>query len=174
MKLRRTITEITDAEEREAQEAVGRLAGTSPTHHHEGPSETYFANLIVRTNERIDRASSGLAISLSWLARVAVPGVVAIIFFFIGLHYYGPERSTPSVVEMIGTLTPPALDSLLLASQADPAVAATLQRSLFDVSADQLVEFYIATENPTTVLETLPEQQVKDIAAILEARAVNL
>lgn len=157
MKLRRTMTDITDAEEREAEEAVRRLAGTSPMQQDKGLSETYFANLIIRTNERIDRASSGLALSLSWLARVAVPGVVAIIFFFVGLHYYVPERTTPSVVEVINTLPTPALDSLLLASQADPAVATALQTSLFDISADQLVEFYIATENPTTVLEVLPE-----------------
>ena len=114
MKLRRQTIDIPDAIEREAEEAVRRHDDTKNVH---GPSETYFANLLVRTNERLDRATSGVAISLSWLARVAVPGVVAIIFFFIGLHYYAPVTPRPSVAEvkrMVNRFYPGAWEPIMI------------------------------------------------------------
>ncbi len=169
MKLRRHTIDIPDELEREAEDAVRRLDDTRNV---SAPPGTYFANLLVRTNERIDRATSGVAISLSWLARVAVPGVVAIIFFFIGLHYYAPETPRSSVVDVVNALPPAAFDSLLVDASSEDAVI--VPPSLFDVSGDQLVEFYLETGNPAAVLEELPEQDVATVAAILEARSINL
>ncbi len=171
MKLRRQTIDIPDAIEREVEEAVRLRDDTKNVH---GPSETYFANLLVRTNERLDRATSGVAISLSWLARVAVPGVVAIIFFFIGLHYYAPVMPRPTVAEVVKSLPPVALDSLLAQSSSDAAVATLVQPSLFDVSNDQLAEFYLETGSPLTILELLSEQELDHVATILEARSANL
>ncbi len=171
MKLRRQTIDIPDDLERSAEEAVRLLDDTKSVR---APSETYFANLLVRTNERLDRATSGVALSLSWLARVAVPGVVAIIFFFIGLHYYAPEKPRSSVVEVVNALAPAALDSLLVEASSDDAVAPLVQPSLFDVSSDQLAEFYLETGSPAAVLEQLPEQELARVAAILEARSTNL
>lgn len=171
MKLRRQTINIPDDIERKMEEAIRRLDDTKNVR---APSETYFANLLVRTNERIDRATSGVAISLSWLARVAVPGVVAIIFFFIGLHYYAPQTPRSSVVDLVNALTPAALDSLLVEASSDEAVATLVQPALFDVSSDQLAEFYLETVTPATLLKELPEQELAQVAAILEARSTNL
>ena len=172
MKLRRHTIDIPDADEREAEETVRRLATRSSAQEPEMPSETYFQNLLVRTNRRIDYVTSGRAISLSWLARVAVPGVVAIIFFLIGLHYYAPPSSRPSLVEVMQALPASAVDSLLVeAHVSDPAMA--VPASVLDVSREQLAEYFLESENPLTVLELLPEQRVNEVAVLLEARASN-
>src|SRR4030042_6452064 len=94
MKRRLLGSAVTDGQEQQAVEELRqalRQTDLSPEH---APSEPYWSNLLVRTNERIDHATSGKAISLSWAARVALPGVITIIFFFVALrYYYEPEPS---------------------------------------------------------------------------------
>src|SRR5512140_166025 len=92
MKFRQGRIEPGEAEERELEASI---RGMLPREGEEGipaPSPVYWQNLIVHTNERIDRETSGKALSIHWALRVAFPGVLAIISFFIGLHYYVPEK----------------------------------------------------------------------------------
>jgi hypothetical protein len=176
MKMRRAKTEITDTEEHEAVAAVRRLAQDDfpePS----GPPPAYFANLMVKTNATIDRVTSGKALSISWLARVAVPGVVAILFFFIGLHYYGTENIMPrhSLTEAVRNLRAQDLDSLLVESTTSGNLTASdIPSDMFDVSNDQLAEFYLSSGTPAEVLEALPDGQVREVASILESRIINL
>ena len=109
MKLRRDKTEVTGSLEHDAVEAVRALVREKHIAELSEPSSAYFANLLVKTNQRIDAVTSGKALSISWLARVAVPGVVAILFFFIGLHYYVPgiSRSARQVHSLLQNSSPP-------------------------------------------------------------------
>jgi hypothetical protein len=176
MKLRQQKIEMTDQSEREEAEIVRHLAREAGEAE-PAPSNTYFATLIARTNERLDYVTSGKALSISWLARVAIPGVVAILFFFIGLHYYNPETGggSHSLVEEMKTLSSADLDSLIVESASENSLPnADLHSDLFQVSNEQLAEFYITSESPLAVLELLPEQQQKEVAAILESRSINL
>ena len=176
MKLRKSKIEITDDAEHEAVNAVRRLAAETGYAEPVSPHPTHFANLIIKTNEAIDHVTSGKALSISWLARVAVPGVVAILFFFIGFHYYVPEKAGhQSTTEMLQSLPTSVVDSLLVASSSEVSLATTdLHSDLFDVSNDQLAEFYVSSESAATVLEALSEQQRQEVASLLESRSTNL
>src|SRR5512141_561288 len=93
MKFRQEPRDITESEERELVDSVRALEleggekGTAPP-----ISDAYWQNLIIRTNQRVDAAASAKAISISWAARVAIPGVVAIVSFLIALQYYVPVQ----------------------------------------------------------------------------------
>lgn len=173
MKLRKEKFEITDGLEHEAEQAVHLLARAAGQVDQPEPSAAYFPALMVRTNETIDRVTSGKALSISWLARVAVPGVVAILFFFIGLHYYVPEKSSHSVAEAVKSLSDADIDSLAASTAAQGSVSDS-QSDLFEVSNDQLAEFYVSSASPAVVLEALSEQQQKEVASILESRFTDL
>jgi hypothetical protein len=176
MKLRKSRIDITDDVERQAVEVVRQLTADTNQAKMSAPPDAYFANLLVKSNSRIDHVTSGKALSMSWLARVAVPGVVAILFFFIGLHYYVPEVSTErhSIADAVKALPSEAIDSMLIESSSNGLLSAALTSELLDVSNDQLAEFLVASGSPSAVLEVLPEQQLTEIAALLESRSTNL
>ncbi len=174
MKLKKEKLEITDELEREAVEAVKRLASAAGLVDPPTPSPTHFAAILVRTNETIDRITSGKALSISWLARVAIPGVVAILFFFIGLHYYVPEKTgLHSITEAVKALSDDEIDSLTVRA-ATQDTELNYPSGLLEVSSDQLAEFFMSSESPAVVLETLSEQQQTEVASILESRFTNL
>ena len=172
MKLRRDKIEVTDSAEQEAADDVRRLGVETRSVEFSAPSDTYFANLLVKTNQKIDAATSGKALSISWLARVAVPGVVAILFFFIGLHYYSPElmNGRTSFTETIKALSPGEFDSLMAYSITKGELAENVQTDMFDVSREQLAEYFVSSGNETVLLESLPEYQLDEVAAILETK----
>jgi hypothetical protein len=176
MKLRKEKIDITDEAERDAVEAVRRLAAASQQTDVGSPPPEYFANMLVRANQRIDVVTSGKALSISWLARVAVPGVVAILFFFIGLHYYAPTAPTRNTIaSAVSSLPADAIDSLLTESVASGSLtAADINGDLFEVSDDQLADFYIVSGNPGDALEAFSDNQVDEVASILESRTINL
>lgn len=176
MKLRRENSDITDKHEHELVESVRGLAGEKPLTDTHGPTDAYFASLIVKTNEKIDYVTSGRALSISWLARVAVPGVVAILFFFIGLHYYvpAPARKSTTIADAVKALPSDQLDSLLLSSSLNGRSQAEWYPDMFSVKNEYLVEYFVASEHPATVLETLSDQQLKEVAAILESKSTSL
>lgn len=177
MKLRKEKIDITGEAERKAVDALRTLVAESGGENAAAPSPTYFANMLVKTNERIDHVTSGKALSISWLARVAVPGVVAILFFFIGLHYYAPLKSSDKTViaDAMSSLSADAIDSLLIESVSSGSIAAAnLNGDLFEVSDDQLSDYFVSSQNSHDVLEALSEKQVNEIAAILESHTTNL
>lgn len=174
MKMRRTRIEVSDAQERELVEAVRRLEHAK-RHEQSAPPAAYFANLLVRTNERIDQVTSGRALSISWLARVAIPGVVAILFFFVGLHYYGPQSmKQQSMTEVVNALRAQDIDSMLVEAAAANEAFTSDYPDVFSVPADQLAEFYLSSGSSAEVLESLSDVQAKEIALILESRSITL
>src|SRR5512141_244690 len=115
MKFRHERVEPSEAEEHELEASIrgmippeGDVAGAPPP--------VYWQNLIVRTNERIDHETSGKTLSIHWALRVAMPGVLAIISFFIGMHYYAPEKpeAEESLAAVILSLPGQTVDSLLV------------------------------------------------------------
>ncbi len=175
MKLPWEKIDVTDAQERDAVDAVRTLVAENGNAE-PAPSATYFANLTVKTNETIDHVTSGKALSISWLARVAVPGVVAILFFFIGLHYYKPEMSNGknSIAEAVKVLPQSTVDSMMVSSIVEDGETVNLHSDIFDVSSEQLAEYFVSSENEATLLETIPERQLNDVASILETKVTNL
>lgn len=176
MKIRKEKTEVSEAHEREAVERVRALARQTGGAGGQTPSDTYFATLIVQTNKKIDYITSGRALSISWLARVAVPGVVAIIFFFIGLHYYvptPPQRSS-TIADAVKILPADQLDSLLLSSSLNGTTEAAWYPDIFTVRNEYLFDYFVASQSPATVLESLSDQQLKEVATILESKSTAL
>ena len=104
---------IIERNEEEMAAEVRRLEQSGPPKAAHPPTDAYWQNLIIRTNARIDEATSGKALSLSWAWRVAIPGVFAIVSFLIGVHYYVPgqpdERVT--VASVLSALPSAAIDS---------------------------------------------------------------
>jgi hypothetical protein len=132
------------------------------------------AAMLVKTNDRIDRATSGRALSLSWALRVAVPGVVAIVAFFIGVHYYTtPAQPDPAgLTPVLSAFSDTALDSLMEVHAVvdTSAIAGDTQGGLFDIPADQAAEYLLATDRIDVVAETFEE---KDLEAVLTVLAAN-
>jgi hypothetical protein len=169
---------VTDAEE---QQATAELKGFLSVRNSEGPtvpSQPYWSNLIVRTNQGIDEATSGKAISISWAARVAIPGVVALIFFFIGLHYYVPQQPVQgsTLTTVVSSLPAEVVDSLLAQPQQfDSAISSSeLRAGLVAVSHEQLSEYLISDGKVGSVLETMSDQQVNDFLVALGSKKTNL
>jgi len=173
MKLR---THTSDPSEESEQQAEERLRTTLRGRGYADPSrlpDAVRSVMLVRTNERIDRAAGGRALSLSWIVRVAVPGVVAIIAFFIGLHYYGTPvpREPGGLGPLLGDLTENALDSLM-EMHAVLDTAALLDGTsgnFFDIPADMAAEYLLATDRTDLVAETLDDRQVDDLLTALAA-----
>jgi hypothetical protein len=137
------------------------------------PPDAYWQNLLVRTNLRIDEATSGKSLSISWAARVAIPGVVAILFFFIGLHYYGPQtrQSGNPLFTLVQTLPEDALDSLSL-EPSHMLMTSSIDYSgpLIEPPKDQIAEFFIESAHASTMLESLTSDQVDELMSVLSSR----
>lgn len=172
MKFRQEPRDITESEERELVDSVRALEleagekGTAPP-----ISDAYWQNLIIRTNQRVDAAASAKAISISWAARVAIPGVVAIVSFLIALHYYVPvqTRQHSDVESVVLALPERAVDSLLTDSALpeETLVAVAANENLFDVSSEQIGDYLIENGNSTMLVELLPQEQADQMLDLL-------
>ena len=169
MRLRADRPKVTDEEERALEASVRELslgqAEIPP------PADAYWQNLPVRINRRVDDATSGKAISLSWAARVAIPGVVAVLSFLIGLRYYAPDRAeTPaSLVEATSTLPAATVDSLvaslLFAADSAPDDAAT--GWAVSVPHDMASDYLCEHEGTSVLLGDLTDTEVKHLLLAL-------
>jgi hypothetical protein len=132
--------------------------------------QTYWANLLVRTNGRIDDVTSARALSISWAGRVAIPGVVAIIFFFIGLHYYVPEvpSRVGSMDAFVNLLPETTVDSIL----AEPGrfnaslSGEDLATDIFQFSKEQITDYLVEAGNTEMAVD---EMNDTDVAALISA-----
>ncbi|HEX9007121.1 MAG TPA: hypothetical protein VF889_07495 [Bacteroidota bacterium] len=186
MKFRQEKTSHTEAEEQELARQVRELAregGTAPlggtlserdarVEGPEGPSDAYWQNLIVRTNQTIDHVTSPLAISLSWALRVAIPGVVAVLSFVIGLHYYAPTHRTTqdNLATAVLTLPDRVVDSVVTTAAVRdeaPAAAAVVGEQVFDVPHEEIAEYFIQTGNENTLVESLDDKQATALLSAL-------
>jgi len=173
MKLRLTAPRTDDAAEGELQESLREISGRDGARGEEVP-DVYWQNLIVRTNRRIDEVSSGKAITISWSARVAIPGVVALLSFLIGLHYYTPElmERGEALADVIVALPHGAADSLFEDYPLSRSVALeVVEGGMLDVSSDQMRGYFIEEGSVTSVLEALTDEQVSEVLMLLESSA---
>jgi len=169
MKYRMDRERITDeAEEKLAAEIRGLAGGTAGP---PGPPDAYWQNLVVRVNEKIDRATSGRALSISWAARVAIPGVVAIVSFLIALHYYAPDatKHETTVAEVLMSLPPSSVDSLLVdPSRVDPSLTVEdVGPDVFVFSRDQIAEYFMENGNPADAVDGISEHEANTVYAVL-------
>ncbi|HUI11558.1 MAG TPA: hypothetical protein VL221_14590 [Bacteroidota bacterium] len=169
MKYRTEKIQITDeAGERLAAE-IRAMAGAEEGH--AGPPAAYWQNLIIRVNEKIDRATSGRALSISWAARVAIPGVVAIVSFLVGLHYYAPDaaQGEPTVSDVLMSLPASSIDSLLVdPSRVDPALSVEdVGPDVFVFSRDQIAEYFMDNGNPADAVDGISDREANTVFAVL-------
>jgi hypothetical protein len=171
MKFKTEKTLIPEEVERALESDVRSLAGSRGLDILPQRPDVYWANLPVRINARIDKATSGKAMSISWALRVALPGVVAIVSFFIGLHYYVsdiPEQG-PSIRQAVMSLPQASLDSMLMfPSRVDPAISIEdLDPDVFEISSDQIAGYLVSTGNVSAALEGLTGQETNEFIAAL-------
>jgi hypothetical protein len=171
MKYRTEKNPLTDEAERELASEIRRLAGSPAGGESSRPPDAYWQNLVVRINRKIDDATSGKALSISWAARVALPGVVAIVSFLVGLHYYGPDasRHAPSVADVVLALPPAAIDSLLVdPSGADPSLSVEdVATDVFVFSRQQIADYFIDNGNPGAAVDGISDREANTILAAL-------
>jgi hypothetical protein len=167
MRLRHDRKQVTDQDEEELERSVRELAGAEG----EPPQPpAFWSRQIVDINQKIDDSSSGVAISLSWAARVAIPGIVAVLAFLIGLKYYAPERtSAESLRQATAVLSPAAVESLYVASVMEPdtAVVKEINRNLLAVNSEKAEEFYVENAMERTLVEDLSDQELREVLAAL-------
>ncbi len=175
MKLRIGTPSIDDQEERRLEEEIERLSvGQTPSG---VPAESYWANLLVRTNRRIDEATSPKALTISWAARVAVPGVVAILSFLVGVQYFIPMRThaPASLKAVVLSLSENAVDTLLANPNriSQDFSLADLEVDPLPLHKEDLAEYLIASGNIRSVTETLNDDQVTDVLTLLGSQGVD-
>jgi hypothetical protein len=166
MKSRQDQKESND--DRELSESLKALVGKPGS----SVPSSYWGSLHLRTEERIDKGSSPGAISLSWALRVAIPGVVAILCFFIGLAYYVPDQREPAITSIVISLPDAALDSLFQHE-------ALKERKLILEEFDGQSLFFSEEDVPGYLLETgrlhsllLNDTEIQDLIMILRSREV--
>jgi hypothetical protein len=171
MKYRMEKNPLTDEAERGLASEIRQLAGPAAGGEGSRPPDAYWQNLVVKINGRIDGATSGKALSISWAARVAIPGVVAIVSFLVGLHYYVPDdsRRAPSVAEVVLALPASTMDSLLVdPSGADPSLSVEdVATDVFVFSRQQIADYFIDNGNPGAAVDGISEGEASTILAVL-------
>ena len=135
------------------------------------PPASYWTDLATRTNRQIDDATSGRALSISWAARVAIPGVVAIICFFIGLHYYVPELPSEgaSLTEMVDALPVEARELLVaqLLSTGGIDDIPMVSEEPIPLATMDIVEYLVENNGTQALLETMSEERVDGFLGLL-------
>jgi hypothetical protein len=171
MKLRHGTAPIDDGAEEELTHEVRRAAANLRGGEPEAPPGPYWPNLLVRTNDRLDRATSGKALTISWAARVAIPGVVAILSFLVGLRYFAPQHEShaPTLANVVLSMPQPSIDTLLTGlSEISPAVSvADLGLDPLNPEKEEIASYLINSGSVTTLEESMSDQQVTAVLAAL-------
>jgi hypothetical protein len=142
-----------------------------------GPAGAYWGALLARTNERIDEATSPKALTISWALRVALPGVLAIASFMIGLRYFVPmetRRALP-LQAVVLSLPEAEMDTMLAyPSRLNEGLSlADLEVDPFAVQKEDLQEYLIASASVASMTETLDDDQVTDVLTVLGSRTID-
>jgi hypothetical protein len=166
---------IDDREERRLEEEIARLTeGEAPS---AGPQQPYWANLPARINRRIDDATSPRALTISWAARVAIPGVLAILSFLVAVQYFVPMRmqTAAPLRSVVLSLPENAVDSLLAHPNriSGDLSLADLDVDPFPIRKEDLAEYLIASGSIPAVTENLDDEQVTDVLTILGSQGAG-
>lgn len=169
MRLRHERQNLTGAEEEALEHSVRQM---DQGEEGSAPPAAFWSRQIVDINRRIDDATSGVALSLSWAARVAIPGVVAVLAFLIALKYYAPEHSAAeSLRQATASLAPATVESLYVASVAvrDTATLGEIERKLQEFNYATAEEYYVENAPATTLVEDLTDQELHEVLAALSS-----
>jgi hypothetical protein len=171
MRLRFDKRQPTDDEEESLQRALQAEVANDPPS--PAPPSAYWQNLPIRVNAAIDDATSGKALSLSWAARVAIPGIVAVLSFLIGLNYYAPDQggTIKSFRDVAMAMPPSAVDSLYVASltTGDAEFAGGLETDLLRLPSDLAREYYVENGSASTLVEDLSDQEMREVLAVMSS-----
>jgi hypothetical protein len=171
MRIRKPHTELDERSERALEEEIRAAAG--PDLH--GPQDPFWQNLLVRTNARIDDVASGKGITISWAARVAIPGVVAILAFLVGLHYYIPELTAKrdQLTDILNVLPDAAQDSLLERYSIGPeTLSPAIAEDVFNVPVVQAQDYYLENSDLSQLSELLSDEEVSTVLTMLESSTI--
>lgn len=156
------------------EEIAGLIEGEAPS---ASPPDTYWANLPARINQRIDRATSPKALTISWAARVAIPGVLAILSFLVGVQYFVPLRTqTASPLRTVLLSLPESAVDTILAHPYRISHELSLEDldvDPFSLQKEDLAEYLIASGSIPSFTETLSDDQVTDVLTILGSQGVD-
>ena len=173
MKYKAEKNPLTNEAESQITSEIHELAGPAGGGGATRPPDAYWQNLIVKINRRIDGATSGKALSISWAARVAIPGVVAIVSFLVGFHYLVPDasRHEPSVADVVLSLPPATIDSLLIdPSRVDPSPSVEdVAPDVFVFSRQQIAEYLIDNGNPGAAVDEISVGEASTVLAVLSS-----
>lgn len=169
MKLRHSL--IDQSAEEELTREVRREAADLGEREPQGPPDAYWPNLLVRTNNRLDQATSGKALTISWAARVAIPGVVAVLSFLVGLRYFAPQHEShaPTLAAVVLSMPQPSVDTLVSSiSEISPAVSVgDLGLDLLNPEKEEIAKYLIDSGSVTTLEESMSDQQVTAVLTTL-------
>jgi len=171
MRIRRPQGELDERSERALEEEIRSASAPEGR----APEDPFWQNLLVRTNARIDDVASGRGITISWAARVAIPGVVALLAFLVGLHYYVPELTAERerLPEILSVLPSAAQDSLMdRYSIGQEVLSPVIAEEVFDIPASQAQDYYLENAELSSLAELLSEDQVSTVLTILESSTV--
>lgn len=112
--------------------------------------------------------------SVAWAARVALPGVIAVVGVLSALHYYAPEPRSAGmpVASVLASLPAKDLDSLLTdPAQVEPEISVDeLAGDVFLVSREQCAEYLVASGGTSEAVEELSPSEAGVLLASLETR----
>jgi len=172
MRIRKPHTELDEHSERALEEKI--RAASDPEVN--GPQDPFWQNLLVRTNARIDDVASGKGITISWAARVAIPGVVAILAFLVGLHYYIPELTAKrdQLTDILSVLPDATQDSLLERYSIGPeTLSAVIAEDVFNVPVAQAQDYYLENSDLSQLSELLSDEEVSTVLTMLESSTIT-
>ncbi len=171
MRLRNDKNPAREQDEKELERSIRALAHRNNGDTIPSPPDAYWHNLVIRINRRIDEATSGRALSISWAARVAIPGVVAIISFMVGLRYYAndPMVDSASLREIVQTLPSGTVDSLLAEIPVPVAGDSPLEETLLAVTDNEIRSYLAENLSSSELVAGLSGTEAADVLAMLSS-----
>jgi hypothetical protein len=157
-----------EEEERALEEEIRRQLALLPPGQDDRLPDAYWHNLIIRMNRRIDDASGARAISVSWAARVAIPGVIAILSFLIGLRYFVPEQDPMqhSLADAVMSLPTQVVDSLVAASP-ESLSTGELGTHMLELSDELAHAYRLEHAASSELIAELSEKEVGEVLTTL-------
>jgi hypothetical protein len=175
MKFRLDKRSPSETEERALASEVRALDDAAPgAHAPAAPPDAYWQNLPLRVNKRIDEATSGVALSISWAARVAIPGVMVILSFLLALQYYVPKpQGNDSLSVVVDALQTTVAESLFVSVDrgGEGVLAEVVTGDLMAVTRDQAADYLLGSGATGAVMESLSDEQFQEVIARVGATA---
>jgi hypothetical protein len=157
-----------EEEERVLEEEIRQRQALLPSVHDDQLPDAYWHNLIIRTNRCVDEASGAKAISLSWAARVAIPGVIAILSFLIGLRYFVPEQHPEqhSLTDAVMSLPAHVVDSMAAATP-DSVATDDVGAHMLEIPGELAHAYALESAASSELIADLSDKEIGEVLATL-------